>query len=86
MQGAGVRLLLGSRMKFLGRSRVATRSGQGRSALWCAGENPAPVQGETLGRSKVQPWPSDVLPATHCTGLLSVALRNKSASPVTLII
>lgn len=55
MQGAGVRLLLGSRMKFLGRSRVATRSGQGRSALWGAGENPAPVKGETLGRSKVQP-------------------------------
>lgn len=46
----------------------------------------APVQGETLGRSKVQPWPSDVLSATHCIRLLSVALSNKSASPVTLII
>lgn len=74
--GQGRSALWGAGLLRAGGTRLATTVANRR-------RNPAPVQGETLGRSKVQPWSNDVLPATHCIGLLSVAHRNYLASPGT---
>ena len=47
----------------------------------CRDEVPLGSRTKCLGRSKVQPWPNDVSPATHCIGLLPVTLREKGDGP-----